>query len=110
MSAALVQNGSTMQCPHGATVLQIPSQTKVTANGQPILLATDAMTIVGCPFVIGTVPHPCVTVQWSGLATKVMVQQQPPLLETSVGICQGPDGAPQGTVLLSGVQTKAMGE
>jgi hypothetical protein len=91
-------------------VLQIPSQTKVTANGQAILLATDATTITGCPFVIGVVPHPCVTVQWSGLATKVTIQEQAPLLDSSTGLCQGPDGAPQGTVLLSGVQTKVMAE
>jgi hypothetical protein len=110
MSAALVQYGSTMQCPHGATVLQIPSQSVVLAGDQPVLLPQDAMTVVGCTFVVGTVPHPCVTVQWTGLATKVTVQNQAPLLETSIGLCLGPDSAAQGTVLVSGVQTKALGE
>jgi hypothetical protein len=110
MSAALVQFGSVMQCPHGAMVLQTPSQSAVLAGGQPVLLAQDAITIVGCPFVIGIVPHPCVTVQWSGLATESTIQQQPPILATSVGICQSIDGSPQGTVILSGVQTKVLGQ
>jgi hypothetical protein len=109
MSSPLVQLGCSMMCPHGATVMQIPSQSSVLADNQPVLLPTDAMTVVGCTFFIGNVPHPCVTVQWSGLATKTTVQQQAPLLATSVGVCQGPDGAPQGTVIMSGVQTKVLG-
>jgi hypothetical protein len=99
-----------MMCPHGGQVMQIPSQSTVLAGQQPVLLATDAMTVVGCSFVIGTVPHPCVTVQWSALALKSTVQQQAPLLATSVGLCQGPDGAPQGTVIMTGVQTKVLGQ
>jgi hypothetical protein len=90
-------------------VLQIASQSAVTAGGQPVLLPSDVTSIVGCPFFIGTVAHPCVTVQWSGTAMKTQVQQQAPLLATSVGVCQGPDGAPQGTVIISGVQTKVIG-
>ncbi|HEX3868476.1 MAG TPA: hypothetical protein VHV78_17050 [Gemmatimonadaceae bacterium] len=110
MSAPLVQFGSTMMCPHGATVLQIPSQSLVLAGNQPVLLPQDAMTIVGCPFVIGIVPHPCVTVQWTGLATQSTVQHQAPILATSIGLCLGPDSAPQGTVIMSGVQAKALGQ
>ena len=110
MSAPVVQYGSTMMCPHGATVMQIPSQSKVLVNGQPILLPQDAMMIVGCPFVIGIVPHPCVSVQWTALSTQKSVQQQAPLLATSVGLCQSVDGTVQGTVLISGVQTKVLGQ
>jgi hypothetical protein len=110
MSAPLVQFGSTMMCPHGAMVLQIPSQSAVLAGGQPVLLPQNAMTIAGCPFVIGIVPHPCVIVQWSGMATESTVQKQAPLLATSVGICQSVDGTPQGVVILSGVQTKVLGQ
>lgn len=110
MSAPLIQLGTTMMCPHGGQVLQIPSQSKVLANEQPVLLPTDAMTVAGCPFVIGIVPHPCVTVQWTAVATKSTVQQQAPLLATSVGLCQGPDGAPQGTVIMTGFQTKVLGQ
>jgi hypothetical protein len=108
MSAPLVQLGSSMMCPHGGTVLQIASQSAVTAGGQPVLLPSDATSVVGCPFFIGTVAHPCVTVQWSGMAMKTQIQQQAPLLATSMGLCQGPDGAPQGTVIMSGVQTKVL--
>jgi hypothetical protein len=102
----IVQLGSTMQCPHGATVLQIPSQTRIMLSQQPALLATDATSVVGCPFNISGSPHPCLQVQWSATSTKVQVNQQPVILENSVGLCLAPDGAPQGTVLISGVQTK----
>jgi len=110
MSAPVVQFGSTMMCPHGATVLQIPSQSVVLAGGQPVLLPQDAISIVGCPFVIGIVPHPCVVVQWTGVATQSTVQGEPPLLASSVGLCQSIDGSPQGVVIMSGVQTKVLGQ
>ena len=29
-----------------------------------MLTASDTFMIAGCPFIIGVVPHPCVTVQW----------------------------------------------
>jgi hypothetical protein len=108
--APLVQFGSTMKCPHGAAVMQAPSQSAVRAGGMPILLPQDAASIVGCPFTISDVPHPCVTVQWSGLATKSKLKRQAPLLATSVGVCRSYDGTPQGAVGMSGVQTKVFGQ
>jgi len=106
MGAAILQFGCTMMCPHGGQVMAIPSQSKVLLGGQPALLSSDTFSILGCPFVIGTVPSPCLTVTWTAPATKVQVNGQQPLLETSVGMCNSAAGAPQGTVVVTGVQTK----
>jgi hypothetical protein len=105
--ASLVQFGTTMQCPHGGQVIVVPSQQKVLLGSQPALLAADAASIAGCAFMVGTKPQPCLTVQWQGLATKVKINNQAPLLQTSVGLCKSAEGMVQGTVLMSGVQTKA---
>ncbi len=109
MSAPLVQYGSVMMCPHLAMVQQVPSQSAVLAGGHPILLPQDAATIMGCTFAVGTVPHPCVRVQWSGMATKSALNGHAPLLATSVGLCLSADGTTQGVVALQGVQTKVLG-
>jgi hypothetical protein len=107
MGAAILQLGCTVQCPHGAMVLVIPSQQRVLLNNQPALLPADAAMVVGCPFNISGKPQPCVTVSWSGEASHAQVNGQGPLLESSVGLCKSAEGVVQGTVLISGVQTKA---
>ena len=110
MGAPILQFGCTMQCPHGGQVLAVPSQQKVLLGGQPALLSSDTFTILGCPFVIGVVPSPCLTVTWTGPATKVQINGQQPLLLTSIGLCNSAAGAPQGTVIVTGVQTKVMAQ
>jgi hypothetical protein len=44
------------------------------------------------------------------MATQSTVQEQAPLLATSVGVCQSFDGTPQGVVIMTGVQTKVLGQ
>lgn len=110
MGAFILQQGCMMQCPHGAPVLVIPSQSKVLLDGQPALLPGDAASVTGCPFVVGTKPQPCVTVTWSAAATRVQVNQQGPLLQSSVGMCKSAEGIIQGVVLMSGVQGKVTGQ
>jgi len=106
MAAAVLQQGCVLMCPHGGQVVVIPSQSKVLLGGTPALLPNDAITVAGCPLVVGTKPQPCVTVTWSGAATRAAVDNQGPLLQTSVGLCKSAEGAVQGTVLVSGAQTK----
>lgn len=110
MPGSLLQSGCVLQCPHGAPVQVVPSQRRVTLGGAPALLVADSYVVVGCPFILGLVPHPCVSVQWVGQATRVAVDGQPVLLDSSVGLCRAADGVVQGTVLISGVQTKASGQ
>lgn len=110
--SALLTTASSLQCPHGGSVSIISTNTKVSA-GAALALANDTFTISGCPFQIpvgvGTVPHPCVRVQWILTNLQCMVANQPTLSESSKGLCLAVDQAPQGSVSVVSTQTKAEG-
>ena len=109
---ALLTVAASLQCPHGGTVSIMSSNSKVTA-GAPIALATDTFTIAGCPFQIpvgvGTVPHPCVKVQWTKVDAKSLIGGVPTVSQDSTGICLAADGAPQGQVSVLSTPSKASG-
>ena len=105
----LLTVSSTLMCPHGGMVTAIPSSGRVTLGGDPIVLATDTFVVAGCPFLIGIVPHPCVLVQWQLPAARSTSGQVATLTTESVGFCNGPDGAMQGTVLVQATQTRVEG-
>jgi hypothetical protein len=109
MSPPLLTTASTMMCPHGGTVMPVPGSTSVVA-GTPVLRLGDTCTIVGCTFVAGTIPSPCVTVQWTGPASSVTVDGAPVLTESSVGLCLAATQAPQGTVLIAATQAQVSGQ
>lgn len=90
----LLHVGATAICPHGGQISVISANARVTVSGQPIATLADVFTVAGCAFVVGTVPQPCLTVQWLVPATRVTVNGQPVILQTSSGLCQG--AAPQG--------------
>jgi hypothetical protein len=108
MGIAILDAGCSIQCPHGGKATAVPGQTRVKAGGNFVLLASDTMIISGCPFNVAGVPMPCLTIQWMAPATKVMAGSAV-LLQSSVGLCKNAAGAPQGTALVSGPQTKATG-
>jgi hypothetical protein len=100
-----------MQCPHGGTVTATSANTNVVDGaGAALLLQSDTCTVSGCPFQIpapsGTVPSPCVTVQWVMGDVQVTINGTPTLSESSVGLCISAMGVPQGTVMISGPQQK----
>jgi hypothetical protein len=97
MSGVLTAS-SVMMCPHGGTVQASPSATNVLIGGAPVLTASDVFVIAGCPFVIGVVPSPCLTVQWVQPAAQSTVSGNPTLTEASVGLCIG--AGPQGPVMI----------
>jgi hypothetical protein len=107
MGAAILQQGCTIQCPHGGQATVVAGNTKVKVDGAPALLPSDTFTIAGCPFTLppGT-PSPCVTIQWSAEATKAKINGTGPLLDTSVGLCKAATQAVQGPATVSGAQTK----
>ncbi len=110
MGARILDVGCTIQCPHGGEVTGIMSaNTAVSVGGDLAVLATDLMTIERCSFNVSGTPVPCVTIQWSDLATKSSVTAFPVLLETSVGQCLNAAGGPQGTAIVNGVQTRVSG-
>ena len=100
---------SMMMCPHGGTVQVISSNTKVKASGSYLLRSTDTFTIVGCPFVLGTPPHPCIQVQWVQSSLKSKAVRDFTLTASSVGLCVAADQAVQGTVLIQTTQSKVSG-
>jgi hypothetical protein len=104
----LLTPSSVMMCPHGGQVQAVSSNVRVKAAQEALLRSTDTFTIAGCAFVIGVVPHPCVTVQWVQPAARSKVSD-PTLTLASVGLCQAADQAVQGPVVISATQTSVQG-
>jgi hypothetical protein len=107
--ANLLNTSSVMMCPHGGTVSAITENTQVMAAGDPMLRASDTFLIAGCPFVLGTVLHPCMQVQWVQPDTESQVLGDFTLNEDSVGLCTAGDGAVQGTVSIVFTQVQVSG-
>jgi hypothetical protein len=106
--SGLLTASSVMMCPHGGTVQATPSSTSVQIAGAPVLTAADTFVIAGCPFVIGTVPSPCVSVQWVQPAAQSTAGGNPTLTESSVGLCVG--AGPQGLVMITAAQPNVTGQ
>lgn len=113
MTGTLLTTSATLQCPHGGTVSIISSNARVKAGGVPLALATDTFTIAGCPFQIpvgvGTVPSPCVRVQWLVTNLKSQVNAMPTLSTASSGLCLAATQIPQGPVVIMQTQTQVSG-
>ena len=110
--AALLTTASSLQCPHGGTVSIVSANVRVQA-GAALALASDTFTIAGCPFQIpvgaGTVPHPCMTVQWTKPNVRTTVNGTPTLAQDSVGLCLAADQVPQGPVSVAQAQPQVSG-
>ena len=99
---------STVMCPHGGQAQLITSNTEALIDGAPALLQTDLHPIVGCTFT-PVAYSPCVTIRWVTAATQTSVRGVPVLLQTSIGLCLNAAQAPQGTAIVTQVQSKAKG-
>jgi hypothetical protein len=108
--AGLLNMSSIMMCPHGGTVNAMTTNTRVQAASGFVLRSSDTFLIAGCPFVIGTVSHPCAQVQWVQPALRSQVMSDFTLTEESVGLCVAPDMAVQGAVIISFTQSQVTGE
>lgn len=89
-------------------MIAVPAQTQAVADS-PLLTMSATCSIAGCAFVVGTVPSPCMTVQWVQGATAVQAGGDFALNESSVGLCLAATQAPQGTVLIVATQPVAAG-
>jgi hypothetical protein len=101
---------SVMMCPHGGTVQSTPANPNIQAGGAPMLTASDTFVIAGCPFVVGTAPHPCVSIQWVQPALRSTLSGNPTLTEASLGLCVAADQSPQGPVMISSTQPNVTGQ
>jgi hypothetical protein len=107
--AHFLTTASALQCPHGGTVNIGTRNTRAKANGNFIIRATDTYTIAGCAYTIGTVPHPCVRVDWPVHANHHQSHGDWSLTESSLGLCFAADGGIQGSVVVSSTQVRAGG-
>src|SRR5689334_10632780 len=97
---------STIQCTHGGSAMASPSQTKLLADGSPMLTESDTHTVSGCSFNVSGSPQPCVTIAWSAGSSKVSAGGAKVLTQSSVGQCKGASGAVQGVAIVANTQTK----
>jgi hypothetical protein len=100
---------SVLSCPHGGAVTSSTSNTRVKADGNPVVRSTDTFTIAGCSYTLGTTPHPCVRVKWDVHAERHKSQGDPSLTLDSLGFCLAADDGMQGSVVISSAQSRAAG-
>jgi len=98
--------GAQAMCPHAGQVTTISSNSRVLVGGQPVATISDTFMIAGCPFQAGPKPQPCVKVQWLVPATRVLVNNQPPILRTSAALCLSAEQIPQGAPSVTTTQVK----
>jgi hypothetical protein len=110
MAGQTLNTNSSLQCPHGGQVQIISANASVQADSTFAGLATDQYIISGCPFQIpvgaGTVPSPCLTVQWTVTDLRVTVNGTPTVSQGSVGLCLNAQQVPQGPVTVVNAQTR----
>jgi len=106
MSAKILTTSSQIQCPHQGKLMLSTKNSKIFIEGFPALLESDINQVVGCTFVAGVVPSPCITVRWTSGAKKVKVNGTPLLIQTSIGTCYNPSNAPQGIAIIVSTQTR----
>jgi hypothetical protein len=109
MAASFLTTTSVLSCPHGGTVTISTTNTRVRAEGNPVVRSTDTCTIAGCPYTLGTMPSPCVRVQWDVHAERHESHGDPSLTLDSVGFCLSAAGGTQGTVVISSTQSRGAG-
>ena len=114
MPGYLLDEDTTIQCPHGGSVTQKPQKTKLTLAKKKVYVLDDfsapSPVISGCNFMISGVPSPCMTIRWLMPASKVGVDGSQVLLSSSIGLCLSAAQVPQGSARVSGFQTKAEGK
>lgn len=111
MPGPLFHVGAAAICAHGTGVVSVvSSNTRVLVSGMPVATAADQAMIAGCLFLATTPsPQPCLRVQWVTPAARVLVNGQPALLQTSVGLGLGTTQAPQGPISILSTQPRVIG-
>jgi uncharacterized Zn-binding protein involved in type VI secretion len=102
--------GSTAICPHSGQVSIISNNSRVLVSGMSVATVKDTWMVTGCPFTVPSAkPQPCVKVQWLVPASRVQVDGQPVILQSSIGMCQSAEQIQQGAPNLTTTQTRVRG-
>lgn len=110
MPGPLYHVGATAICPHGGQVQVIPTNARVLVSGQPVATMGDQYLVAGCAFTVPPgKPQPCIKVQWLVPATRVLVNGQPAILQTSTGLCLSAEQIPQGPPTVVVTQPRVIG-
>jgi hypothetical protein len=110
MPGPLFHVGAAAICPHGGQVTVISSNARVLVSGMPVATMGDVYVVAGCAFTVPPgKPQPCVKVQWLVPAARILINGQPAILQTSVGLCQSPEQIPQGPPTIVAPQVRVVG-
>jgi uncharacterized Zn-binding protein involved in type VI secretion len=110
MPGPLVHVGATIICPHAGQTTVITTNSRVLVSGQPVATLADQYLIAGCAFTIPPgKPQPCMRVQWLTPATRVFVNGQPVILQSSTGLCLSAEQIPQGAPIVVATQPRVIG-
>jgi hypothetical protein len=117
MPGYLLHIGAVVQCTHAAPSTATPSAPRVFVSGQPVATVASMWLVTGCPFQIpvgvGTVPQPCIRVQWTMPSARISVGGSPALLQPGpgpgAGACLNVEQAPQGPPVVNQMQLRAAG-
>lgn len=109
MPGNLVQTGATGICSHGGQVLVVGTGARVLLSGMPAATSNDTHPIAGCAFNVSGAPVPCLTAAQFVPAVRVLIQGQPALLNTAIGMAKNAAQAPQGTASIVSAQPRVVG-
>ena len=108
MPGFLYNVGATATCTHGGPIAALSTTPRVLVMGMPATTIADQFVVAGCAFNVSGAPHPCVKVQWLVPAARVLINGQPAVLQTSVGLGIAADQAPQGPPIVVVTQTRVI--
>jgi hypothetical protein len=109
MPGPVVNVGAVAMCPHGGQVTIISANARVLASGTPVALMSDQFMIAGCAFTVPPgKPQPCVRVQWMTPAMRVLINGQPPILQTSTGLALSVESIPGGPPIVTTSQMRVV--
>jgi hypothetical protein len=109
MPGPVLSVAAVAMCPHAGQVSIVSSDATVLASGSPVATMADQFLVTGCVFTVPPgKPQPCVQVQWMTPATRVLVNGQPPILQSSTGLALSVEGIPGGPPLVAMTQMRVV--
>ncbi len=105
MGNPLVTSTASAYCVHGGRISAM-GQSRVRVAGAPVITAPDAGVVSGCPFRASDGPDPCLSVRWTGKATRVLIGGQPAVLQQGAGLSLSARQIPAGPVTVAADQIR----
>lgn len=104
MPSPLMVPTTNVLCPHGSPAPAVPTQSRVLVDGLPALHFADQFLVSSCPASL-----PCVRIQWTRPAVRVVVAGIPALLLESMGLGVQAPGIPNGPAVPGPPQPRVTG-